>query len=452
MSTEGVRNFRPEIHFTPERGWTNDPNGLVYENGNYHLFAQYYPEPFWGPMHWCHAISRDLIHWKHLPVAMAPDDLGFIFSGSAVYDKDNSSGFGTAERPAIVAMYTSHGEKEQQSISYSTDYVNFAKYRGNPVIPNNELPNFRDPKVFRNPNGGWSAVLAAGDRVFFYASDNLREWRKTGEFGPEGNRFTGVWECPDLFPVSIDGKDKWVLLVSMGNRKEVNNGCHRTQYFLGQFDGLTFTCDTPRKEPDFLDQGFDNYAGVTYDNAPKRTLISWAADSIYARNLPTGEFCGYMTIPRNIGLVQTRKGGLRLAAYPAVWPFREEKFSESTLPGELFGIRARGSGAATIRLENRQGQHFDFGVDPKGSFFVDRSEAGTGSFDENFASEAYSKRTVPRYYDGEWEIELCFDHSICELYADHSTRVFTLLMYPDSPYTHVNVTDGDAAVEVYAGK
>ena len=138
MSTQGIRDFRPEIHFTPATGWINDPNGLVYENGNYHLFAQYYPEPVWGPMHWCHAVSQDLLHWQHLPVALYPDELGTMYSGSAVYDKENTSGFGTQENPPIVAMYTCHGDTEQQCIAYSTDTVNFAKYTGNPVIPNAE--------------------------------------------------------------------------------------------------------------------------------------------------------------------------------------------------------------------------------------------------------------------------------------------------------------------------
>ena len=139
MSTQGIRDFRPEIHFTPATGWINDPNGLVYENGNYHLFAQYYPEPVWGPMHWCHAVSQDLLHWQHLPVALYPDADGAMFSGSAVYDKENTSGFGTKENPPIVAMYTCHGDTEQQCIAYSTDTVNFAKYTGNPVIPNAEM-------------------------------------------------------------------------------------------------------------------------------------------------------------------------------------------------------------------------------------------------------------------------------------------------------------------------
>ena len=217
MSTQGIRDFRPEVHYTAEKGWINDPNGLTYVDGTYHLFAQYYPEPRKGPKHWSHAVSQDLLHWQHLPVALYPDADGAMFSGSAVYDKENTSGFGTKEHPPIVAMYTCHGDTEQQCIAYSTDYVNFAKYTGNPVIPNAEKIDFRDPKVIPNPKGGWSVVLAAGDRVEFYASENLKEWRKTGEFGPEGNHSQGVWECPDLFPLTIDGEEKWILIVSISS-------------------------------------------------------------------------------------------------------------------------------------------------------------------------------------------------------------------------------------------
>ncbi len=447
MSTKGIRNFRPEIHFTPASGWINDPNGLVYENGNYHLFAQYYPEPQWGPMHWCHAVSKDKLHWEHLPVALAPDDLGFIFSGSAVYDAENTSGFGTKEHPPIVAMFTSHGEHEQQSIAYSTDYVHFEKYEGNPVIPNTELKDFRDPKVFPNPvNGGWTVVMAAGDRVMFYASENLREWHKTGEFGPEGNHSAGVWECPDCFPLTIDGEEKWVLLVSMGGNKE-NHGA-RTQYFIGKFDGNAFICDTPFDQAEFIDQSFDNYAGVTFHNTAERTLIAWGTSWIYSRDLPTGEFCGYMTLPRALSLVKTPKGGLRLASKPSPSPFGEEKPCDGSLPGELFKLTAKGTGAATISLKNEKGQHFDFGVNADGEIFIDRTNAGANDFNADFASEWYSKISAPRYYDGQWELELIFDHSITELYADQYTRAFTQLLYPDTPYTGVSVTSGKAELTI----
>ena len=245
MSTQGIRDFRPEIHFTPEKGWINDPNGLVYVNGEYHVFAQYSVEPIWGPMHWCHAVSRDLIHWQELPVALYPDKLGAAFSGSAVYDP-------------------------------------------NPI------------------RGGWSVAITMTDRVAFFASQDLKHWEKTGEFGPEGNFMPGQWQCPDLFPLTIHGEEKWVLVISMGHQ--------RTQYFTGTFDGDTFHCDVPYQPVKLLDQGFDNYAGVTFNGTEDRLLVAWATSWVYARKLPTGVFCGYLSMPRRLSLADTPKGGLRLAA------------------------------------------------------------------------------------------------------------------------------------------
>ena len=443
MSTQGIRDFRPEVHYTAEKGWINDPNGLTYVDGTYHLFAQYYPEPHKGPKHWSHAVSQDLLHWQHLPVALAPDELGAMFSGSAVVDRENASGFGAGGKAPMVLMYTAHGEHEQQCIAYSTDYVHFTKYAGNPVIPNTEIRNFRDPKVFPNPiRGGWSMALAAHDRVHFYASQDLRHWEKTGEFGPEGNFMPGQWQCPDLFPLTIHGEEKWVLVISMGHQ--------RTQYFTGTFDGDTFRCDMPYQPVKLLDQGFDNYAGVTFNGTEDRILISWATSWVYARKLPTGVFCGYLSMPRRLSLADTPKGGLRLAAVPAAQPFQAAPCSTGELPGELFGLKARGEGPATLRLENSLGQHFDFGVNEKGEVFVDRSQAGAKDFDPQFASEKFSKTSAPRYYDGAWELELHFDHSISELYADGGTLTFTQLMYPDTPYTRASVVEGAAQVEVYA--
>ncbi len=452
MSTKGVRDFRPAIHFTPVSGWINDPNGLVFENGNYHLFAQYYQEPVWGPMHWYHAVSRDLLHWEHLPIALAPDELGMIFSGSAVLDRENTSGFGKNGVPPMVAMYTSHGNHEQQSIAYSNDYVHFEKYAGNPVIPNETLPDFRDPKIFPNPvKGGWSVAMSGGDRVVFYASEDLKHWRKTGEFGPEGNYSQGVWECPDLFPLPTDGGgEKWILLVSMGDN-HANHGA-RTQYFIGQFDGDTFHCRTPFGQAEFIDQSFDNYAGVTFHNTKERILIAWGASWTYAKDLPTGDFCGYMTLPRTLSLVSTPKAGLRLAGKPTISPFGPEVPCGGTLPGELFQLTVRGIGAATVRLENSLSQHFDFGVTSDNQIFIDRSHAGAKEFNSEFSTEWYSKISAPRYFDGAWELELIFDHSITELFCDQYTRAFTQLVYPDVPYNSVSLTKGRAELFLRAYK
>lgn len=450
--------YRPEIHFTAKRGWINDPNGLVYYKGRYHLFAQYYPEDtHWGPMHWLHAVSDDLVHWEELGIALEPDELGFIFSGSAVVDEENTSGFGTAENPPLVAMFTHHlnvgGDPqkpvEQQSIAWSTDGITFHKYEGNPVIPS-DMPDFRDPKVFKNPKGGWSVVMSGGDRVMFYASENLRDWHKTGEFGPEGNYSGGVWECPDLFPLTIDGEEKWVLLVSMGPFHD-NHGS-RTQYFIGNFDGEKFTCDMPFGKAEFIDEGFDNYAAVSYFGTDKRILIGWASNWVYAREIPTEDedFRSCMTLAREFTLVKTPVGGLRLAQKPITGDVFGEGKESDTIPGELFRLTVRGEGAGSVTLKNSAGESFTFGVNDKNEMFIDRSNAGQKDFKEEFGTDWFSKYAVARLYEGGWEMDLIFDHCLTELYIDGGSRVLTNLVFPTAAYDKIE-TDGSAKVLVHTG-
>ena len=452
-------HYRPEIHFTAKEGWINDPNGLVYENGNYHLFAQFYPGPVWGPMHWYHAVSRDLIHWEHLPVAMAPDELGYIYSGSAVIDTDNTSGFGEDGKPPMIAMFTHHWEEEgvptnrheQQSIAWSTDYINFHKYEGNPIIPSN-MPDFRDPKVFKNPKGGWSVVMSGGDRALFYASDDLKNWRKTGEFGPEGNYSGGVWECPDFFPLTVNGEEKWVLLVSMGPFHD-NHGS-RTQYFVGDFDGEKFICDGRFDKPEFIDEGFDNYASVSYAGTDKCILVGWASNWVYAREIPTEEegFRSCMTLAREFSLADTPLGGVRIAQKPITGEvFDEGKPSDGTLPGELFRLTVRGEGAGSVTLKNGEGESFTFGVNENNEMYIDRSNAGQKDFNKEFGTDWFSKYATGRLYQGSWEMDLIFDHELTELFIDGGTRALTNLVFPTAPYDQIE-TSGNASVTVHTGK
>ena len=268
--------YRPQFHFSPEEKWMNDPNGMVYHKGVYHLFYQYYPEDIvWGPMHWGHATSKDVVHWKHKPIALFPDEHGLIFSGSAIVDFDNTSGFGTKENPPLVAIFTYHlmaGEKagrkdfQTQGIAYSLDNGDtWTKYEENPVIENDGIKDFRDPKVFWNAaNQTWVMALVAGDHLQLWNSDNLKEWNKLSEFGKDKGAHGGVWECPDLFPLKVEGgeEEKWILLISMN--PGAPNGGSGTQYFIGDFDGEKFTTD--QSEVKWLDWGTDNYAGVTYNN------------------------------------------------------------------------------------------------------------------------------------------------------------------------------------------
>lgn len=450
MSTKGSRNYRPNIHFTPPAMWTNDPNGMVYVNGIYHLFYQHYPEaPNWGPMHWGHAVSRDLLHWKHMPIALYPDELGMIFSGSCVYDRENTSGYGTKEKPPIVAVYTNHGRHglEQQSIAYSTDGIHFEKSYQNPVIPNPGISDFRDPKAFYNPvKNCWSLVLAAGDRVHFYKSEDLKRWEKTGEFGPEGNLASGVWECPDLFQVEAeDGRKLWVLIVSMTTTTE--DGRCRTQYFLGDFDGDKFIQQQKEEEPLWIDLGFDNYAGVTFQNLEQPLFLGWAMNWGYANETPTGEYCGQMTLARSLRAVKTEKGYRLAASFAGL-----EKYQHSAYPvnhmqrlyTDTFGMKV--TGTKKITLSNALGQKLVIQV-TEDEIFVDRTHAGEHSFHEQFQMPQYCSVRIPRMkQDG--EMELIFDVSVLEVLADDGLIPVSMVAYPEAPYDQV-LLEGSGNVEIY---
>ena len=457
MSTIGIRNFRPKIHFTPIKGWTNDPNGLVYYNNKYHLFYQHYPyTPVWGPMHWGHAISEDLINWEHLPIALEPDmDGTAMFSGSAAIDVNNISGFSRDGKTPLIAIYTAHGDEEAQSIAYSLDGINFVKYDENPVIPNPGLRDFRDPKMFWNPvKNCWSLVLAASDRVHFYETDDFKSWKKTGEFGTkeDGNHASGIWECTDLIPLEHKGKTIWLLIGSMtwdGKTPFIG-----TQYFLGDFDGDKFINTMPFDQPERVDCGWDNYAGVTFNNLARENhpvFIGWGTCPHYAKRTPTGVYCGNMTLPRRLFLVETALG-LRLGSAPVAVDRMIDggKVLESnaSIPSETYVLKIEGKGSACISLRNDKGQEYVFGVDDENCLYADRSNAGTKSFHKLFASPEFSTAKAKRFYDGSYTMYFYFDVSITELYIDNGTRNMTMLCYPDAPYNNI-VTNGDVEVTLF---
>jgi len=291
--------YRPNFHFTPRKNWMNDPNGMFFYNGTYHLYFQHHPySNVWGPMHWGHATSTDMVTWKERPIALYPDKLGTIFSGSAVVDLKNTSGFGVDGKVPIIAMFTSHDPKkaeenktdtQAQSIAYSLDEgLSWTKYKGNPVIENPGIRNFRDPKVSWDAvHKKWIMVLAADDKTMFYGSDNLKDWDLLSDFGKDIGAHGGVWECPDFFRLQVQGSDekKWVLLVSINPGGP--NGGSATQYFIGDFDGKHFTIDENfktelQKDHDFwVDFGKDNYAGVTWDN----TATSDGGETFYGMDV-----------------------------------------------------------------------------------------------------------------------------------------------------------------------
>lgn len=451
MSTKGNRDYRPAYHYAPPKGWINDPNGLAYENGVWHLFAQHYPhEPACGPMHWIHATSTDLLSWQDQGIALYPDEqLGTIFSGSGVIDHGNTSGLGQ-ERDPMILMYTSHGEQEQQSIAFSDDRIHFTSYAGNPVIPNTTQKDFRDPKVIRNEKlNCWTVVIAAGDHAEFHASDDLIHWRKTGEFGAKENKLGGVFECPDLFTLTApDGSTVWVLIASMALEEPF--GGHRTQYFLGEFDGETFRETIPATHARLLDSGYDNYAGVSFFDAEKPMLLGWAMAWAYARMTLTNEFCGIMTYARELSLIETETG-LQLASKPVTPEFalREipaqapssplpRHYMDRTvgdLPEDVFHVRVEADEAFTLALSNADGEVLNVSVSTEQKLVVDRVKAGKSDFSPIFSSGLFSVTTAQRTERGRMTMDLYFDRMIAEVFMDNGTVNNTTVVFPEKPYS-----------------
>ena len=310
---------RPLLHFTPPAGWTNDPNGTLYLDGEYHLFYQHYPDDIvWGPMHWGHAVSPDLLTWEHLPIALAPDELGMCFSGSAVVDEANTSGFGNSEqegakppKPPLVAVYTSHSgedgaQVQRQSIAYSNDGGRtFRKYAGNPVVSEPAFRDFRDPRCFwHGPTKSWVMVVAAGDRARLYRSANLRQWQFASEFGPVPALGDAVWECPDLFPLPWGDGEKWVFSLSVTSGGPT--GGNGVKYFVGSFDGTRYTAETA---PRLADHGLDFYAPITFTGTPGRTVwIGWLNSWAYSTATPAEGWRGMMSLPRELSLAESPDG------------------------------------------------------------------------------------------------------------------------------------------------
>jgi fructan beta-fructosidase len=470
QSVEGYYQemYRPQFHFSPEAKWMNDPNGLVYDDGEYHLFYQYYPDStVWGPMHWGHAYSRDLIHWKHLPIALYPDSLGYIFSGSAVVDTANTSGFGTVGNPAIVAIFTYHNpvlEKsgslkfQNQGIAYSLDRGRtWIKYTANPVLRNPGIRDFRDPKMFWNAKTNkWNLIMAVYDRVYIYSSGNIKEWKFESEFGMGIGAHGGVWECPDLFPLKVEGteNEKWVMLVSI-NPGGPNNGS-ATQYFTGTFDGQKFVPDDTTVK--WLDWGRDNYAGVTYSNIPaadgRRIFIGWMSNWIYATVVPTKVWRSASTIPRELSL-KTEDGHYFLTSKPVIEfadlriktdtaSIKSESFSGekeissgkvSLMQSELFfGFNLSENRADTVGiiLENRLNEKVIIGYSVHHKqFYFDRRNSGNSDFSNEFASVA----TAPYNGGAALKLHLIIDASSIELFVDDGRLVMTNLVFPTEKFT-----------------
>ena len=323
--------LRPKVHFTPPKGWMNDPNGPVFYKGKYHLFYQHDPDSLvWNIMHWGHAVSDDLVSWEHLPIALYPDELGVIYSGCGFVDTQNASGLGSEEDPALLLFYTSHDmetKKEQQCLAWTRDGMTFQKYAGNPIISGAEHTPARDPQVFRNTIlGGYTLIITREDRVEFYASSDLLHWEKSGEFFLPKYALSGMIECPCMFQAEVE--DIYVLILSMDVPecefskfpKDSVPHARVMQYFVGTFDGKKFIVEEDQKEVKLVDHGPDFYAGTIFSNVSETILISWLGDfSEGTRTAPTERegFRGIQCYPRKLTLRKTEDGWrLRQVLFP----------------------------------------------------------------------------------------------------------------------------------------
>jgi fructan beta-fructosidase len=454
--------YRSQVHFSPKEHWMNDPNGMVYYNGIYHLFYQYFPGgTTWGPMHWGHAESKDLMHWKEQSIALYPDSLGYIFSGSAVVDTHNTSGFGKNGVTPLVAIFTSHdpkGEKagtnnfQNQSIAYSLDEgKTWTKYAGNPVVKNPGIRDFRDPKVrWYESEKKWIMTLATKDRITFFSSPDLKAWKKESEFGLDRGAHGGVWECPDLFPLQLNGKTYWVLLVSI-NPGGPNNGS-ATQYFIGQFNGHQFVESGAGKEIKWIDYGPDDYAGVTWSNTGDRSLfLGWMSNWMYAGQVPTEKWRNAMTIPRVLGLKQVNDD-LYLTSNPVVElkkltlsPIEGKLIVNKKLPAQyILKFKTVNTKNWSVELGNNTGEKLVLGYDQASNrYYIDRASSGTIAFNPEFAKRTYAPRLTK---DQSSNIELVVDASSIELFADNGLTVMTSLFFPHTPYDSYRIKSENGLV------
>jgi fructan beta-fructosidase len=461
---------RPTVHFTPPSAWLNDPNGLIHLAGEYHLFYQHHPaSEVWGPMHWGHAVSRDLLRWQHLPVALAPDEHGTIFSGTAIVDDEGTAGFGPG---TLLVFFTHHSDERQcQSLAFSHDRGrSFTKYPGNPILEEpSGGPDFRDPKVFRftAPSGErhWVMVVAAGRCLRFYRSEDLLTWEPTSTFGEGQRDHLGVFETPDLFPVALDGgpEHRWVL--SVGHLGGGPAGGSGTRYFVGDFDGEVFAPDQDPTIVTWADHGADFYAAQTWSDAPgdRRIWAGWLNNWDYADAIPSTGWRGSLSIPRELGLVSTPAGQL-LVQRPIM------ELQRRGVP--LIEVRDTTPEQAGKALAGVVGVHLDIeltvdlsaagasgvvelsvgvGVEERtvvryavesGWLSVDRRASGEAGFADGFAAE-HGAPFVPDH--GRLALRVLFDGTSVEAFAGDGRLAISDLVFPSEGSCGVTFTAPDAA-------
>lgn len=430
FDSKNREKFRSIYHHTPVYGWMNDPNGMFYKDGVWHLYYQYNPYGSqWENMTWAHSTSTDLIHWKNHGEVIQPDALGTIFSGSSVVDKENTAGFG---KDAVVAFYTSAGAAQTQSIAYSTDNgETFKKYVNNPILTS-DVPDFRDPNVFWNEEvKQWNLILAAGQQMNIYSSKNLKDWKFESSFGEGYGNHGGVWECPDLLKMG----DKWVLICNINPGGPF--GGSATQYFVGSFDGHKFTCESKPEVTKWMDYGKDHYATVSFSNAPdgRIVVLPWMSNWQYANQVPTQQFRSANGLPRDLGLYSYNgEDYVSVKPSPEVFAAFEKKPSgrlQSAAYIEVTNIKSN----ASIVLSNDKGERVTMVYDGKNATFsMDRTESGVTDFHSDFKA-----KTVAPTNGVIKSMQIFIDRCSIEAFDTEGKVAMTNLVFPSKPYDKIIV-------------
>lgn len=460
FDTSNREKFRPAYHHTPLYGWMNDPNGMFYKDGEWHLCYQWNPYGSkWQNLSWGHSVSRDLIHWEHRPDAVIePDGLGMIFSGSSAVDRSGSAGFG---KDAVVAMYTSAAASQIQSLAWSDDNgETFTKYDGNPVLTLDS--EARDPNMFWGAERNvWILVLAHAldHEMLIFSSPDMKDWTLESSFGRGLGAQDGVWECPDLFELPVNGESgkKWVLLCNLNPGGPF--GGSATQYFIGDFDGKTFTSDTDdsgKVPTKWLDYGKDHYATVSFSDAPdgRRTVIGWMSNWQYAPEVPTMQFRSANTLPREMGIFRAPDGQLYVSSTPspevdALRGALVKSVSKTSLGSKArtysipelceidMEISPKKAESVEIELSNAAGEKVVMIYDAKSdSLSFDRRKSGIVDFSQDFPAVTVS----PAYTDGDKVgLRIFIDRSSIEVFGKDGRFAMTNLVFPNSPYSRLSV-------------
>ena len=455
FDTTNREKFRPDYHFTPAYGWMNDPNGMVYKDGEYHLFYQYNPYgSMWGNMTWGHAVTTDLTHWTHLEPAIFANELGAVFSGSAIVDKNNVAGFG---KDAIIAMYTSAGTNQTQSLAYSNDNGRtFKIYEKNPVITS-DIPDFRDPKLFFDEQTNeWKVIIASGQEVRFFTSKNLKDWTYESSFGLGYGNHDGVWECPDLVKVKVQGSNETKDVLLLNINPGFPFGGSATQYFVGRFGGHRFICDSKPEITKWMDYGKDHYATVTWSNAPNNRVIAlaWMSNWQYANNIPTQQFRSANSVPRDLSLFKYEgEHYLCSSPSPELLSLREKSWLnkrvtvakreyaytfKKDIPTYEIVLSADAPISTTqVCLSNDLGEKVLMTYDAsKKTFSMNRDKSGDVSFSKDFPIVT----TAPAYIDNGFELRILVDRCSIEAFLNNGRTAMTNLVFPTKPYNRLSVT------------